>query len=240
MELLNVAKHRREDVNLLPVQRHVDQHKLCQVLVDKRVDILAIEESPVDAPELVACQNQRAQVPELLYDLEVLIPAVEEVLVEVEDHRAWDAVPKSVFKSEGGDAHSVERHISDVLHIRAPVIGHVRAENLDLLDSTFLSVDVELSLLLFARLFQLRITHHTLGFVFFKDRFAEGLAADLDLAMAYERAAVCLPAAEVRGLEVELAAEVLVAVDCAVVLALAFLVPLDAEPNIVASLGVVG
>ncbi len=57
MELLNVAQHRRQDVNLFPVERHIDEHQLCQMLVNQHIDILVVKVGPVYSSELIACQD---------------------------------------------------------------------------------------------------------------------------------------------------------------------------------------
>ncbi len=55
MELLNVAQYRRQDVNLFPVERHINEHQLCQMLVNQHIDILVVKVGPVYSSELIAC-----------------------------------------------------------------------------------------------------------------------------------------------------------------------------------------
>jgi hypothetical protein len=103
----------------------------------------------------------------------------------------------------------------------------------------FVSVDVQVLLLDLLEPVLLLLASEVIRPVLLDDRLLERASPDLNLPVPDKRAAVGLLRLKVRGIQMELAVEVGHAVHCARVLALALLVPLDAQPDVAARLGVV-
>jgi hypothetical protein len=82
-KFLNIDQSRRKDINLAPVKWHVNKHKFTQMLVHERIDILAVKICFIYPLKLVSSESQNSKVSKLTRNLIKLVPAVQEVLVQM-------------------------------------------------------------------------------------------------------------------------------------------------------------
>ena len=69
---------------MLPVKAHVNENDLTEAGVDQYRQVFALKVVRWNAPKFVTCERNQAQVWQLFYYLEVLVPAVKLVLVKVQ------------------------------------------------------------------------------------------------------------------------------------------------------------
>lgn len=84
MQLFYVYERGHEDINLVPRQPHINQDQLFEMRVDHSIHVLALKVVRPDLFEPVACQNKRAEEPDLSGNLKELVPAMQQVLIQVQ------------------------------------------------------------------------------------------------------------------------------------------------------------
>ena len=98
-------------------------------------------------------------------NLEVLVPAVKLVFVQVEVHRAWDQLFEDARCAQIRDVHVFKRDIPAVRDISAPVVGLFETYHLNLDGPAFTRVHILLHLELLLHILSLLISHQMLWFV---------------------------------------------------------------------------
>lgn len=83
MQLFNVNQSGSNNVDLTPIQGHVDEYKLLQIRVNHFSYIFVLQVVFRQSSELIPSQGQQMQLLEFFGYLKVLVPGVQQVLVKV-------------------------------------------------------------------------------------------------------------------------------------------------------------
>ena len=67
--------------------------------MDEIGDVFIFEVVRWNSLEFVPREHNRSQVRQLLYYAKVLVPAVKQVVIEIQVHGSWDALLDSIFRT---------------------------------------------------------------------------------------------------------------------------------------------
>ena len=136
--MLYITQRWRQNVNLRPVKPHVYQNQLKYAGVNQLVDVFTLKVVYLKFLELIACQSHNPQVSKLLHDVEVLIPAVEQIFIKIKVHRTRNQTLKRTILAKTSNFHVFEGNVAAIAHVCPPVVALLNANDLNLLHSALL------------------------------------------------------------------------------------------------------
>ena len=184
MELLDVREYGSEGQDLLPIETHFDEDGFTQTRVDQSINVLSFEIVLFNAPKFVSSQSNGSQIRQLMDDLEVLVPTIQLVLVEVQIHGAGDKISNLTMGSHVRNTHTFESDVATVRDISSPVVCLFEADHLNLDSLVSYCSHKLLSLENLAINFFLFLCLHAIGFVSLHDGILKGEPTDLDLSIS--------------------------------------------------------
>ena len=81
MQILNITQDRSQNIDLWPVQAHINKYQLKNTCVNQLVYVFVIKEIFVNSAEFIPCKCYNTQVAKLLNYLKILIPWIQHVFI---------------------------------------------------------------------------------------------------------------------------------------------------------------